>query len=189
MAKQKSSVFSDEILDALLEGQDPATVLRSDGLLGELKKALAERMLSTEMAVHLESEAEQQSGNHRNGTSQKTVISEDGELVLSIPRDRHGRFNPALIGKYQRRFPGFDEKIIALYARGMSGRLRGLVLQPSTLAKMMFPGRLALRKSATASSLQRRCLQWRSRWRNSKKSTWDRHSSPSSSAARSSSAP
>lgn len=50
------------------------------------------------------------------------MISEDGELVLSIPRDRHGRFNPALIGKYQRRFPGFDEKIIALYARGMSTR-------------------------------------------------------------------
>jgi len=59
MAKQKSSVFSDEMLDVLLERQDPATVLRSDGLLGELTKALAERMLSTEMAVHLESEAEQ----------------------------------------------------------------------------------------------------------------------------------
>lgn len=84
MAKGKSSAFSAEMLDALLEGQDPATVLRSDGLLGELKKALAERMLNTEMAVHLESEAEQHSGNHRNGTSQKTVISEDGEITFQV---------------------------------------------------------------------------------------------------------
>jgi transposase-like protein len=72
--------------------------------------------------VHLDSAAEQQLGNHRNGSSQKTVRSEDGELVLSIPRDRHGRFDPALIPKYKRRFPGFDQKIIALYARGMSTR-------------------------------------------------------------------
>lgn len=122
MAKKKTSAFSAEMLDELLDGQDPATVLRSDGLLGELKKALAERMLNTEMDAHLGSEVEQQAGNHRNGSSPKTVLSEDGELVLSIPRDRHGRFDPALIAKYQRRFPGFDQKIIALYARGMSTR-------------------------------------------------------------------
>ena len=122
MVKKKTPALSAQILDELLEGQDPATVLRSDGLLGELKKALAERMLDAEMDVHLDSEAEQAAGNHRNGSSQKTVLSEDGELVLSIPRDRHGRFDPALIRKYQRRFPGFDEKIIALYARGMSTR-------------------------------------------------------------------
>ena len=122
MAKKKPPAFSADLLDELLEGQDPATVLQSNGLLGELKKALAERMLNAEMQLHLDSEAEQQAGNHRNGSSQKTVLSEDGELVLSIPRDRHGRFDPALIAKYQRRFPGFDQKIIALYARGMSTR-------------------------------------------------------------------
>ncbi len=61
-------------------------------------------------------------GNNRNGHSRKTVRSEDGELGLSIPRDRYGRFEPALIPKYQRQFPGFDQKIIALYARGMSTR-------------------------------------------------------------------
>jgi len=122
MAKKKPPAFSADLLDELLEGQDPATVLQSNGLLGELKKALAERMLNAEMELHLDSEAEQQAGNHRNGSSQKTVLSEDGELVLSIPRDRHGRFDPALIAKYQRRFPGFDQKIIALYARGMSTR-------------------------------------------------------------------
>jgi putative transposase len=122
MAKKTAPTISAELLDELLDGQDPATVLRSDGLLGELKKALAERMLDAEMDLHLESEAERQAGNHRNGSSHKTVRSEDGELVLAIPRDRHGRFDPALIPKYQRRFPGFDEKIIALYARGLSTR-------------------------------------------------------------------
>jgi putative transposase len=122
MAKKNTAALSAELLDRLLDGQDPTTVLRSDGLIGELKKALAERMLNAEMDVHLDSEVEQQAGNHRNGSSQKTVLSDDGELVLTIPRDRHGRFDPALIRKYQRRFPGFDEKVIALYARGMSTR-------------------------------------------------------------------
>ena len=142
MAKKKSPALSAELLDELLDGQDPATVLRSDGLAGELKKALAERMLNAEMDVHLDSEAERETGNHRNGSSSKTVLSEDGELVLSIPRDRHGRFDPAPIAKYQRRFPGFDQKIIALYARGMStrdiqahvGELYGVSISPDLVS-------------------------------------------------------
>lgn len=116
------STIPAELLDQLLAGQDPKTLFEQDGLLGELKKALAERMLNAEMDVHLGQEAEQASGNHRNGSSGKTVLTEDGKLELSIPRDRHSRFEPQLIAKYQRRFPGFDEKIIALYARGMSTR-------------------------------------------------------------------
>ena len=142
MAKKKTSTVNPEMLDELLVGQDPATVLRSDGLLGELKKALAERMLNAEMDVHLDSPAEQDAGNHRNGSSQKTVLSGDGALELSIPRDRHGRFDPALIAKYQRRFPGFDDKIIALYARGMStrdiqghvGELYGITISPDLVS-------------------------------------------------------
>ena len=142
MAKKKSVSFKAETLDELLVGQDPTTVLSSEGLLGDLKQALAERMLNAEMDVHLDSETEQQACNHRNGSSQKTVLSEDGELVLSIPRDRHGRFDPALIAKYQRRFPGFDEKIIALYARGMStrdiqghvGELYGVTISPDLVS-------------------------------------------------------
>ena len=122
MAKAKSSALDADLLDELLKGQDPTTALSSEGLLGDLKKALAERMLNAEMDAHLDSDTEQQSGNHRNGTSQKTVLSEDGEIVLDIPRDRHGHFDPAVIKKYQRRFPGFDEKIIAPYARAMSTR-------------------------------------------------------------------
>jgi putative transposase len=122
MAKNDTKGFSVELLDQLLAGRDPKTVLDSGGLMGELKKALAERMLNAEMDVHLEQPEQAEAGNHRNGTSSKTVLTPEGELTLSIPRDRHGRFDPALIAKYRRRFPGFDDKIIALYARGMSTR-------------------------------------------------------------------
>lgn len=122
MAKNDTKAFSAELLDQLLAGRDPKTVLDSGGLIAELKKALAERMLNAEMDVHLEQPAEAETGNHRNGSSPKSVLTPEGELTLSIPRDRHGRFDPALIAKYRRRFPGFDDKIIALYARGMSTR-------------------------------------------------------------------
>jgi putative transposase len=122
MASKQAGSFSAELLDQLLSGRDPATVLESGGLIGDLKKALAERMLNAEMDVHLGSDGEVAAGNHRNGSSAKTVLTPDGAIELSIPRDRHGRFDPALIAKYRRRFPGFDEKIIALYARGMSTR-------------------------------------------------------------------
>ena len=147
MAKRRETAFSAELLDELLEGQSAATVLRSDGLVGELKKALAERMLNAEMEVHLEGETEQEAGNHRNGSSQKTVLSGDGGWLLSIPRDRHGRFEPALIRKNQRRFPGFDDKIIALYARGMStgdiqahvGELYGVAISPDLISGVTDP--------------------------------------------------
>lgn len=122
MAKNTPSPFPPELLDQLLAGRDPKSALDSSGLMGELKKALAERMLNAEMDVHLAEEAEAGIPNHRNGASSKTVLTPQGSIELSIPRDRHGRFDPALIGKYRRRFPGFDDKIIALYARGMSTR-------------------------------------------------------------------
>lgn len=125
--KQPESPFSDELLDELLEGREHgAYLLGNEGLVGELKKRLAERMLETEMDVHLDDPEQQATGNHRNGRSSKTVTMDEEQVVLDIPRDRHGQFDPALIPKYARRFPGFDEKIIALYARGMSTRdIRG----------------------------------------------------------------
>jgi putative transposase len=79
-------------------------------------------MLNGEMEHHLGTPAEEEAGNRRNGYSSKTVLSDTGKLELSIPRDRHGRFDPVLIGKYRRRFAGFDDKIIGLYARGMTTR-------------------------------------------------------------------
>ena len=121
MAKNDTG-FPKELLDQLLAGREPKTVLDSSGLMGDLKKAIAERMLNAEMDVHLANEAEEGLANHRNGSSSKTVLTPEGSMELSIPRDRHGRFDPALIRKYCRRFPGFDDKIIALYASGMSTR-------------------------------------------------------------------
>jgi putative transposase len=121
--KKPESRFSDELIDELLEGREHgAHLLGNDGLIGELKKRLAERMLETEMDLHLDDPEQQEAGNHRNGRSSKTVTMSDDRVVLDIPRDRHGQFDPALIPKYARRFPGFDDKIIALYARGMSTR-------------------------------------------------------------------
>src|SRR5713226_163363 len=120
MAANREEGIADEVLDQLLEGRDPATVFETGGLIDELKKRLAERMLNAEMDHHLGEEA--QAGNHRNGYGSKTVLTDSSKLELSIPRDRHGRFDPVLIGKYRRRFAGFDDKIIALYARGMTTR-------------------------------------------------------------------
>lgn len=122
MATNKEVGITDEMLDQLLAGRDPATVFESGGLVDELKKRLAERMLNGEMEHHLGTAPEEEAGNHRNGYSSKTVLTDSGKLELSIPRDRHGRFDPVLIGKYRRRFAGFDDKIIALYARGMTTR-------------------------------------------------------------------
>jgi putative transposase len=122
MATNKDEGIADEVVDQLLAGRDPSSVFASGGLIDELKKRLAERMLNAELDHHLTGTAEEEAGNHRNGYSQKTAITDGGKLELSIPRDRHGRFDPVLIGKYRRRFAGFDEKIIALYARGLTTR-------------------------------------------------------------------
>jgi putative transposase len=124
-----------ELLDELLKGQDPKRLFSTDGLLGELKKALAERALNAELEHHLASEAPAGASaaggaskassprrNVRNGYSSKTVLTESEKLELAIPRDRDGTFEPQLIAKYQRRFPDFDDKVISMYARGISVR-------------------------------------------------------------------
>ena len=111
-----------DTLDQLLAGRDPQDVFGKDGLVDELKKALANRVLSAELDDHLDGEAAAGKPNRRNGYSKKTVLGETSKLELRIPRDREGTFDPKLIAKYQRRFPGFDEKIISMYARGMSVR-------------------------------------------------------------------
>ncbi|TWA79132.1 putative transposase [Azospirillum brasilense] len=119
MARRKEPVIPDAILDQLLAGADAKTAFEQNGLLDQLKKALTERALKAELDHHL---AGDEGGNRRNGYGRKTVLTDSGAMDLSVPRDRAGTFDPALIAKYQRRFPGFDEKIISMYARGMSTR-------------------------------------------------------------------
>ncbi|UIK01145.1 IS256 family transposase (plasmid) [Rhizobium leguminosarum] len=120
MARRKEPIIADSILDQLLAGSDAKTAFESNGLLDQLKKALAERALNAEMDHHLSDE--ETVGNSRNGYGRKTVLTDSGSLELSIPRDRQSSFDPQLLAKYQRRFPGFDEKIVSMYARGMSTR-------------------------------------------------------------------
>lgn len=122
MPRRKEPRIPDAILDQLLAGADAKTAFEQGGLLDELKKALAERALNAEMDHHLEGEAAQGRFNSRNGYGQKTVLTGTGQMDLAIPRDRQATFDPQLIAKYQRRFPGFDDKIVSMYARGMSVR-------------------------------------------------------------------
>ena len=109
-------------MDQLLAGRDPKDAFSKDGLFDDLKKALAERILNAEMDEHLDDESAAGKANRRNGFSRKTVLTESSKLDLRIPRDREGSFDPKLIARYQRRFPGFDAKIISMYARGMTVR-------------------------------------------------------------------
>lgn len=120
--------FSQEVLDELLkEYKNPEDMLGPDGLLKQLTKALIERALEGEMTHHLGYEkhdaAGDKTGNSRNGKTQKRVKSKrSGELEISVPRDRNSGFEPKLIRKGQRRFDGFDDKIISMYSRGMTTR-------------------------------------------------------------------
>src|SRR5918912_392764 len=120
MPRRKQARIPDAILDQLLAGADPKTAFDPNGPLDGLKKALAERALNAEMDHHLTGDGG--AGNSRNGYGRKSVITDTGQIELEVPRDRQASFDPQLIAKYQRRFPGFDDKIISMYARGMSTR-------------------------------------------------------------------
>src|ERR687894_375833 len=91
MARRKAPVIPDELLDRLLAGRDPQAALGKDGLVDELKRALAERALNAEMDHHLDGEAAEGRPNSRNGYGQKTLLTDSGKLPISVPRDRLGR--------------------------------------------------------------------------------------------------
>jgi putative transposase len=116
----------DELLDGLLEGKQPTEILGEAGLLAELTKRLVERALEAEMSAHLgytkHAGAGRNGGNSRNGRTQKRVRTETRELEIEVPRDRDGTFEPQLVPKRRRRLDGFDNKVLALYARGMTTR-------------------------------------------------------------------
>lgn len=116
-----------ELVDELLKGyQKPEDIIGENGLLKRLMKALLERTLNAELTHHLGYEkhdpAGHHSGNSRNGATSKTVKGEFGEIVVDTPRDRNGTFEPQILGKHQTRFEGFDDKILSMYARGMTTR-------------------------------------------------------------------
>jgi transposase-like protein len=114
-----------EILDHFV-GQGPLTPEELEITVRRFKKAVIERALGGELTHHLGyppgGTKPDDTTNHRNGTSEKTVLTDDGPLTLDVPRDRESRFEPRLVAKHDRRFTGFDDKIIALYARGLTVR-------------------------------------------------------------------
>jgi transposase-like protein len=113
----------DVLLDELLEEhKTPEEILGESGLLKQLTKRLIKRALSGELNAHLNNQKEEEKGNSRNGYSRKTVQSNQDEMEIAIPRDRESSFEPVLVPKHQRRIAGLDEKILGLYARGMSTR-------------------------------------------------------------------
>jgi transposase-like protein len=142
--------FSPEILDQILAGGSlkPGDLAGEDGLFRRLKKALLERALGAELTHHLGYEkgdpAGRGSGNSRNGTSSKALLTDDGEIEIEVPRDRAGTFEPVIVAKGQTRFDGFDEKIISLYGRGMTVReiqghlaeLYGTEVSPDLISKV-----------------------------------------------------
>ena len=116
-----------DLVDELLKGYEkPEDIIGENGLLKRLTKALLERALNAELTHHLGYEkhdtAGHNSGNSRNGVTSKTVKGEFGEIVVETPRDRNGSFEPQILAKHQTRFEGFDDKIVSLYARGMTTR-------------------------------------------------------------------
>jgi putative transposase len=119
--------FQPELLDQLLKGYEkPEDLLGDGGILKQLTQALVERCLEGEMQTHIEAQRTQpealKPNNRRNGHSKKTIKGEFGEAEIAIPRDRDSSFDPIIVKKRQTRFEGFDDKILSLYARGMSTR-------------------------------------------------------------------
>jgi putative transposase len=150
MAKRKQAPSKiDQLVDALLEdGADTDDLFGQDGLLKQLTKKMAERMLEAEMTDHLGYEKHASSGhnngNSRNGISTKTLKGEKGHIDIEIPRDRAGDFDPKLIRKYQTRWPDFDDKIVSMYGRGMTTRdiqghiedMYGVTISPELVSKI-----------------------------------------------------
>ena len=121
-----------EIIDQFVSGPMTAEAVNTASMA--FKKALIERALGAELSHHLGyspgADKPADAGNHRNGVSGKTVLTDDGPLRIHVPRDRAGSFEPVLIPKHERRFTGFDDKIVAMYARGMTMReIQGFLLE------------------------------------------------------------
>lgn len=149
-ARDAATVVPDELIDAVMANADADGVelLGPDGVLAELTKRVLERGLSEELSEHLGYEAGDPagrgSGNNRNGTTPKTVLTEIGAVDLDVPRDRNGSFEPKLVPKGTRRLERFNQNIIHLYARGLTtrdirrelGRMYGVEVSPALISKV-----------------------------------------------------
>ena len=126
MTTQKHEVPQELLAQLLADYKKPEDLIGENGLLKQLTKLLVEKALDAELTEHLGHERNgavaNSSGNTRNGKSSKTLKGDFGELPIEVPRDRHGSFEPQLVAKHQTRWNGFDDKIISLYARGMTVR-------------------------------------------------------------------
>src|ERR1700758_2448520 len=140
----------DEVIDELLQGDNsPEDLIGAEGLFKELKKRLLERALGAELSEHLGYEkgdpAGRGSGNSRNGYSNKTVIGEAGGIEIAVPRDRNGSFEPQIVAKGQTRLGGVDDRIVSLYAGGLSVReirahlheLYGVEVSPDLISRVI----------------------------------------------------
>lgn len=149
-----------EHLDELLSGYEkPEDLLGEGGLFRRLKKALLERALQAELTEHLGHEKGQPAAgdNIRNGSYPKTVVTEDGPLDIAVPRDRDGSFEPLIVPKGVTRLDGFDDKIIALYARGMTVRdIRARMLR--TIRSFSSPLQRRRRARVTTSTVAPRLI-------------------------------
>jgi putative transposase len=147
---EAAAAVPDELIEAVMANADAGglELLGPDGVLAELTKRVLERGLSVELAEHLGYEAGdvagRGSGNNRNGTTPKSVLTEIGEVDLDIPRDRNGTFDPQLVPKHSRRLERFNANIVHLYARGLStrdirrelGRMYGVEVSPALISKV-----------------------------------------------------
>ncbi|MBV8048357.1 MAG: IS256 family transposase [Paludibacterium sp.] len=126
MSKKKHDVPEELLAGLLANYKNPEDLIGEEGLLKHLTKLVVERALEAELSEHLghdkHGSVANDTGNTRNGKSRKTLKGEFGELPIDVPRDRHGSFEPKLVSKHQTRWAGFDDKIISLYARGMTVR-------------------------------------------------------------------
>jgi len=147
--KKKEPAIPAELLDQILtDYEKPEDLLGKDGIFDQLKKAVMERALGAELTEHLGYEVGDPSGNgsgnSRNGHGKKRVITDSSEVEIEVPRDRTGSFEPQLIRKRQTRLPGFDEKVISMYARGMTVReikghleeLYGIGVSPDLISRV-----------------------------------------------------
>jgi putative transposase len=138
-----------ELIDKLLgDYTGPEDLIGEQGLLRELTRALVERAMHAELTHHLGYEKHDPggkgSGNSRNGTSAKTLKGDFGEVEIEVPRDRKGSFEPKIVPRHQRRFNGFDDKILSMYARGMTTReiqghlqeIYGVEVSPSLISEV-----------------------------------------------------